>query len=382
MPTSPETTAQPGPSGRGPRHAPVVVIGGGQAGLAVGYHLRRAGLAPEEEVVVLDDAPSPGGAWPHMWDSLRLFSPAEHSSLPGWRMPATRDGFPRAEHVVDYLTRYEERYGLGVRRPVRVTAVHRGAPDAPRYRLETTEGPWTAEAVVSTTGTWRRPFWPRYSGQETFRGHQLHAADYREPSALAGRHVVVVGGGNSAAQLLAEVSTVASTTWVTPRPPRFLPDEVDGRALFEIATRRAVALARGETDDGGVGGLGDVVVVPSVMEARSRGVLQARPLPGEITREGLRWPDGHEEQADVVLWCTGFRPDLGHLAPLRLTRHDGVPRTTGTEVVGEPGLHLLGYGDWTGPASATLVGVGRPAKDAARAVVEHLRGGQPKRPEM
>ncbi len=352
-----------------------MVVGGGQAGLAVGYHLRRAGLVPQEEVVILDDAAAPGGAWPHMWDSLRLFSPAEHSSLPGWRMPSTRDGFPRAEHVVDYLTRYEERYGLAVRRPVRVTAVHRGAPGAPRFRLQTTDGPWTAEAVVSTTGTWRRPFWPRYPGQETFRGVQIHAADYREPSALAGQHVVVVGGGNSAAQLLAEVSTVASTTWVTPRPPRFLPDEVDGRALFEIATRRAVALARGEDDDGGVGGLGDVVVVPSVREARGRGVLEARPLPSEITPEGLRWPDGQEQRADVILWCTGFRPDLGHLAPLRLARRDGVPLTTGSAVVGEPGLHLLGYGDWTGPASATLVGVGRPAKDAAQAVVEHLRSG-------
>jgi len=350
------------------------VVGAGQAGLSAAYYLRRAGLVPYDGYVVLDGEPSPGGAWRRGWPSLRLFSPSQYSSLPGWPMPVWPDGPPPAGHVVDYLARYEQRYDLPVVRPVVVTGVHAtdecSGEQRPRYRVETTGGTWTAEAVLSATGTWERPFWPSYPGQRDYAGQQLHTADYRGPDGFAGQHVVVVGGGNSAAQLLAEISTVATTTWVTPRPPRFLPDDVDGRVLFDVATARAAALARGEADDGGAGGLGDVVVVPSVLDARRRGALAAEPPFARLTRTGVAWADGRTVDADAVVWCTGFRPALTHLSPLRLPRRDGHPVTDGTRVPGLPGLHLLGYGDWTGPGSATLIGVGR----TARAAVEDLLG--------
>jgi putative flavoprotein involved in K+ transport len=185
--------------------------------------------------------------------------------------------------------------------------------------------------------------------------------------------VVVVGGGNTGAQLLAELSEVATTTWVTLRPPRFLPDDVDGRALFAVATARRRALDAGDADPGGVASLGDVVMVPPVRAARGRGVLVALPMFERLTEGGVAWADGTEQPADVVLWCTGFRPDLGHLAPLGLRGPDGRIEVSGTRAVAEPRLHLVGYGDWTGPGSATLIGVGRTAREAVAEITAALR---------
>jgi putative flavoprotein involved in K+ transport len=128
--------------GRPPHHVDVAVVGAGQAGLAAAYYLRRAGLAPQTGYVVLDANPTPGGAWQHLWPSLRLFSPAEYSSLPGWLMPTPASaGFPPAEHVVDYLTRYEQRYQLPVHHGTRVSQVCRADADPQgRLLLHTTNG--------------------------------------------------------------------------------------------------------------------------------------------------------------------------------------------------------------------------------------------------
>jgi thioredoxin reductase len=349
------------------REVEVVVVGGGQAALSVGYYLRRAGRVAADDYVLLDGASEPGGSWSQMWPSLRLFSPAAYSSLPGWPMPPWADGFPPADHVRSYLAAYEARYDLRVQRPVTVEAVHPGSGSA-RFEVVTNKGTWRTANVVSATGTWRRPFWPMYPGADTFAGTQIHTVHYAGPEPFRGQRVVVVGGGNSAAQILAEVSTVAATTWVTTTPPRFLPDEVDGRALFDAATARAKALAAGATDPGGVAALGDIVMVPPVFDARSRGVLHARPMFDRLDPAGIAWADGSRQDVDAVIWCTGFRPALNHLRTLALPLVDGHPRTDGTRCIDQPGLYLVGYGDWTGPATATLIGVGR----SARTTVEHL----------
>lgn len=354
-------------------HVDVAVVGGGQAGLATAYHLRRAGLVPGREVVVLDAETWPGGAWQHMWEGLRLFSPSGYSSLPGWMMPRWDDeagGLPTRDHVVDYLTRYEERYALDVRRSHRVSAVTRGG-DGDRLRVRAGRLELDARHVVSTTGTWSQPFWPTYPGARDFRGRQLHASQYRRPEDLAGQRVVVVGGGNSGAQVLAELAEVADTTWVTSRPPRFLPDDVDGRALFAAATARVAALREGR-EHRGVGGLGDIVVVDGVRRARDRGHLRARPIFARLTATGVAWPDGSQVEADAIVWCTGFRPALRHLRTLGLHDRRGHVALEGTRVTAEPRLHLVGYGDWTGAASATLLGVGRSARDTAAEISEQL----------
>ncbi|MFN2319870.1 MAG: hypothetical protein ABR500_09340 [Dermatophilaceae bacterium] len=163
---------------------------------------------------------------------------------------------------------------------------------------------------------------------------------------------------------------MAHTTWVTTRPPRFLPDDVDGRVLFATARARITALQEGRAH-AGVAGLGDVVMVASVREARQRGALDAQPMIARLTPTGVEWADGSRQQADAVIWCTGFRPALRHLHSLDLRRPGGtvvVGGPSGTQVLDEPRLHLVGYGDWTGPASATLAGVGPSAKATAAAI--------------
>jgi putative flavoprotein involved in K+ transport len=184
--------------------------------------------------------------------------------------------------------------------------------------------------------------------------------------------VIVVGGGNSGAQIAADLAYDTDLTWVTQRPPRFLADDIDGRALFDAATARRRALDEGRTDTGGVASLGDIVAVPPVREARDRGLLKASPMFTRLIPGGVEWADGTRTEADAIIWCTGFRPALSHLAPLRLRGRRGHIPTDGTRALGEARLHLLGYGDWTGPASATLIGVGRTARDAAAQIAELL----------
>lgn len=214
------------------QHTDVVVIGGGQAGLAAGYHLRRQGL----DFVVLDAQAAPGGAWQHTWDSLHLFSPAAFSSLPGRLMPPQPGKeYPDAGHVVAYLNDYEKRYDLPVQRAVRVIGVH---DDGRLLRVETDSGTWRARAVISATGMWWRPFLPAVPGREDFEGRQLHTVSYRRPQDFAGQRVIVVGGGNSGAQIAADLAHDTELTWVTQRPPRYLADDIDGRALFDAATAR------------------------------------------------------------------------------------------------------------------------------------------------
>lgn len=185
-----------------------------------------------------------------------------------------------------------------------------------------------------------------------FAGRQLHAADHSTPADFAGQHVAVVGGGNSAAQVLAQVSAV------------------DGRVLFATARARIEALEQGR-EHAAVGGLGDIVMVASVKDARARGVLEARVMFAALDRGGVVWADGARQDCDAVIWCTGFRPALQHLRPLGLRTHDGripVGGPSGTAALAEPRLHLVGYGDWTGPASATLAGVGPSARATAAAL--------------
>lgn len=344
----------------------VVVVGGGQSGLAVGYFLRRAGLDFE----ILDASERPGGAWPAAWDSLRLFSPAQWSSLPGWPMPSVPEGYPHRDHVVTYLAAYEQRHGMPVRRPVRVEAVQDGGE---RLLVRSDHGPCAALAVVSATGTWSKPFTPDYPGGKEFCGRQVHSAFYRSPEDFVGQRIIVVGGGNSGAQILAEVSNVADARWVTPVPPSFLPDEVDGRVLFERATARWKARQEGREPDVPPGGLGDVVMVPSVREARDRDVLRSvRPFV-RFEADGVVWPDGSRSRVDAVIWCTGFRPALDHLAPLGALEPDGRVAVTDTgRSVREPRLWLIGYGDWTGTALATLAGVTRAARTAVQEIQDAL----------
>ena len=239
---------------------------------------------------MLDANERPGGSWQHLWPSMRLFSPPSFSSLPGWMMPAADRDYPPATHVVDYLARYGRRYELPVLRGRPVTSVTRVDDDPRGALLVSTGAAGDSRGVMARADGRLRdrhvgtPLVPRYPGTESFAGRQRHSFDYRGPEPYAGRRVVLVGGGNTAAQLIAEISLVADTTWVTLRPPKFLPDDVDGRVLFDVATARRRALDAGERDPGGVAGLGDVVMIEAVRDARDRGVLEAEAMFERITR--------------------------------------------------------------------------------------------------
>jgi cation diffusion facilitator CzcD-associated flavoprotein CzcO len=350
----------------------VVIVGGGQAALAIAYYLRRTA----HSFVVLDDGTAPGGAWRNTWRSLRLFSPAQWSSLPGRLMPGGTSCYPTRDEALAYLAEYETRYAVPVVRPVRVLAVT--ANDTDHLRVHTdASGDWLARAVVSATGTWSMPNVPVLPGQSRYRGTILPSARYASPEMFDGRRVVVVGGGNSGAQIVADLFERASVTWATLVPPTFLPDDVDGRYLFGEASARYRALI-----EAGAAlpprTLGDIVIVESVRRARDLGALRAVPMFTAFFDNGVVWPDARRTEEDAVIFATGFRPALAHLTSLGLIEPNGRIRVRGTRSVGEPRLWLVGYGDWTGYASATLIGVGRTARATVDEIVAMLgdaRGG-------
>jgi putative flavoprotein involved in K+ transport len=346
----------------------VVVIGGGQSGLAVGYYLRRTGLS----FTILDMEIGPGGAWQHMWNSLRLFSPAQWSSLPGIIMNGGADYYPTRNETIDYIAKYEEKYDLPVRRPVQVINIRKTASG---FHLETSDGDYYAKVIVSATGSFRNPYIPAFPGIKQFKGKVIHASEYHAAEEFRNKTVAIVGEGNSGAQILAEVSKVASTLWITQKEPRFLPDHIDGRYLFDAASQMYQAKLQGKSYQ--PPSLGDIVMVPRVREARENGALQhsVRPFKN-FTAHGLQWNDGHEEKIDVVIFCTGFRADLRHLNNLSIVNEDGRVPTTETKAIVLDGLWMVGYGNWTGFASATLIGVGRSAKATVEQISEFISAVQ------
>lgn len=348
----------------------VVVIGGGQAGLSAAYHLRERGLAPGRGFVVLDASPAPGGAWQFRWPGLTLGTVNRVHDLPG--MPfsdviGAGEGHVQASVAVPrYFAAYERAFDLPVSRPVRVTLVRdRGE----RLRVETDRGDLSARGVINATGTWETPYIPAYPGADRFRGRQLHTRDYRTAGEFAGQHVVIVGGGISALQLLDEISRVTTTTWVTRRPPEFREGPFDaeaGRAAVALVEERV----RGGLPPGSVVSVTGLPVTPAVEAMRARGVLGRLPMFSEITEDGVRWADGAERRADVILWCTGFRSSLDHLAPLGLRDPAGGIVMTGrlaTQVARDPRVHLVGYGP-----SASTIGANRAGRAAASELMTFL----------
>ncbi|MFJ6795384.1 FAD-dependent oxidoreductase [Streptomyces sp. NPDC091268] len=344
----------------------VVVVGAGQAGLSGAYHLARAGI----DHVVLDHSPRPGGAWQFRWPSLTYGKVHGMHSLPGMELTGADPLRPSAEVIGGYFAAYEEHFGLHVRRPVDVTAVREGP--AGRLLVESTAGAWSARALINATGTWDRPFWPRYPGQELFRGRQLHTANYPGPQEFAGARVVVVGGGTSAVQHLLEVAEVAArTTWVTRRPPVFRDGgfgEAEGRAAVALVEER---VRRGLPPQSVVSVTG-LPLNEAVRAGLASGVLDRRPMFERLTTTGAAWADGRRVEADVILWATGFRAAIDHLAPLRLREPGGGIRVEGTRAVRDERVHLVGYGP-----SASTVGANRAGAAATRAVRRLLAAGAP-----
>ena len=348
----------------------IVVVGAGQAGLSAAYHLKRLGLAPNRGFVVLDRSPAPGGAWQFRWPSLTLRTVNALHDLPGLRLADVVDPgateVRASEAVPRYFAEYERTFQLPVYRPVTVAVV---CDRDGRLVVESDRFDVSARGLVNATGTWEAPYIPEYPGAARFRGRQLHTRDYRTPDEFAGLHVVIVGGGISAIQLLDEISRVTTTTWVTRRPPEFRAgpfDEEAGRAAVKLVEERV----RRGLPPASVVSVTGIPVTPAVEAMRARGVLHRLPMFSDIVEDGVRWPDGTVVRADVILWCTGFRSALDHLAPLLLREPSGGIVMTGrlaTQVAKDPRVHLVGYGP-----SASTIGANRAGRAAATELMAYL----------
>ena len=349
----------------------IVVIGAGQAGLSAAYHLKREGIEPGKGFVVLDDEFGSGGAWQHRWDTLTLSNVNGINDLPGLAFDAVVDkddkGLQANVALPKYYEQYEKTFDLPVIRPIRVTEVieRKG-----RFLIHTNGVQFSARGIINATGTWKTPNCPKYPGWEKFKGRQLHTGDYHGPEEFRGKHVIIVGAGISAVQLLGEISKVTSTTWVTRRPPDFRHYEFNP----ELG-REAVAMVEERVRQGlppkSVVSVTGLPITPAIEEMLNSGKLDRLPMFDEITENGVRWNDGTTMDADVIFWNTGFRHSLDHLAHLNLVTEDGGVGMAGqlaTQVAKDPRIHLTGYGP-----SASTIGANRAGRAAARELIDFLQ---------
>ncbi|SCG56472.1 putative flavoprotein involved in K+ transport [Micromonospora echinaurantiaca] len=356
-----------------PRTEPVVIVGGGQSGLAAA----RAGLTAGLRPVVLHAGVEPVGSWPDYYDSLTLFSPARYSALPGLDFGGDPERYPSRDEVVAYLRRYAAGLDADVRTGVRVTAV-RSRPDG-GYLVHTDAGDELAAAgVVAASGSFGNPYLPVLPSQERYAGELCHVADYRRPDPYAGRRVVVVGAGNSAVQVAHELAGYADVTLATRAPVRFLPQRIRGRDLHHwLRVTGADLLPRPV--------LTRLVRHAAVLDtgiyrdAIAAGAPARRAMFTAFTDDGVVWSDGRTERVDAVVFATGYRPHLDYLAPLG-TLDRGLPRQRAGISTTHPGLGYLGLEFQRSFSSNTLRGVGRDAAYVTAALAAHVSGRSRRRP--
>jgi putative flavoprotein involved in K+ transport len=334
----------------------VIVIGAGQAGLALGHHLAARGA----DFLLFDAAPEIGHSWRTRWDSLRLFSPARYDALPGLPFPAPADSHPSKDDVADYLQAYARHFALPVRLNSPVLRLHRG--DDAWFAVVTPTETLRARQVVVATGPFQTPHVPAIADQLDPRVLQLHSAEYRNPAQLAaGARVLVVGAANSGLQIAAELAGRCAVTVAVGSKPPELPQRIAGRDLFfwltkagfftvPASSRLARRLRR----------RGDLVIGTRSRVLRRQGV-GFRPRLTGFAGLTARFADGSGAPVDAVIWATGYRPDHSWLDVPGVVV-DGRVRQDGG-VTDVPGLYFLGLPWQTSRGSALLGFVGA---DAAR----------------
>jgi putative flavoprotein involved in K+ transport len=346
-----------------------IVVGGGQAGLSVGYHLAKRGLP----FVILDANDRIGGAWRNRWDSLRLFTPGRYSALPGMPFPGIPHVFPSKDEVADYLEAYASRFELPVRTGVRVDRLTR---DGDRFELSAGERRFEADNVVVAMATHQVPWVPPVAGELDPRVVQLHSADYRNPSQLREGGILVVGVGNSGAEIAVELAG-SHRTWLAGREAGHVPVKIDGfvaryvfqPVLFGLIGHYVL------TVDTPIGrrvrpkllSHGAPLVRVRAKDLAAAGVERVPRVVG--VRGGL--PMLEDERAldvDNVIWCTGFRPDLSWIDLHVIEDDQREPRHHRGIVDSEPGLYFVGLFFLYAMSSGFFRGVGRDAEHVVKAI--------------
>jgi putative flavoprotein involved in K+ transport len=333
----------------------VIIIGAGQAGLALGHFLQRR----RARFLLLDAGPEIGHSWRNRWDSLRLFSPARYDSLPGLPFPASAaDAHPSKDDVADYLQAYAHRFALPVRLNSPVLRLHR--TDDGCFAVTTPTETLHARQVVVATGPFQAPHIPAVADQLDPLVPQVHSAEYRNPAQLpAGGRVLVVGAANSGLQIAAELANRCAVTVAVGSKPPELPQRIAGRVLFfwlttagfftvPASSRIARRLRR----------RGDLVIGTRSRALRRRGV-DLRPRLTGFSGRTADFADGTTATVDAVVWATGYRPDYSWLHVPGVVVDGQVRHDTGVTDV--PGLYFLGLPWQTSRGSALLGFVGADA---------------------
>jgi putative flavoprotein involved in K+ transport len=313
--------------------AEVIVIGGGQAGLAAGYHLSRAGIP----FLILDAGTRAGESWRQRWDSLELFTPARYSSLPGLPFPGDPGHYPGKDEVAGYMQDYARAFALPIRHRTRVSSLEGSAGGG--YRLDTDSGRYAAAQVIVATGAYQQPRIPAIAAGLSSQVTQLHSAAYRNPAQIPGQTVLVVGAANSGAQIAADLAA-AHQVWLSRGTPiRRLPRRILGIPIHSLGDHLGLVPApfdtwRGRTQRG------DLLVGPSLRQlARRHGIR----LAGRATRaqgQTVTFADGQDLEVSAVVWATGYRSDYSWIH-LPVLGPDGIPRHQ-RGVTESSGLYFLG----------------------------------------
>ncbi len=334
----------------------VIVVGGGQAGLAIGYFLARQG----RRFTILEAADAPAAAWRARWDSLRLFTPARYSSLPGLPFPGDPDSYPRRDEVAAYLTDYARHFDLPVALGTRVRSIRRANHG---YVVESDGATYEADQVVVATGPFQEPLIPSVAGRLDPGLVQLHSSSYRSPRDVPAGPVLVVGGGNTGFQIAAELAGTHEVhlsigSRQTPLPQRLL-----GRDLFRYLEATGLM---GKTVASRIGQRmkeRDTLIGSSPRSIRRQGV-KLHPRATEAAGSEIAFADGTRLAPASVIWATGFRTDHSWIdAPVF---DDGGQVAHERGVTASPGLYLLGQ-QWQHTRGSALLGW---VKDDA----EHIAG--------
>ena len=339
-----ETAAAAG--GRGDDTVDVIVVGAGQAGLAIGWYLARLGLRFQ----VLEASAELGQSWRSRWDSLTLFTPAQYDALPGMPFPAPADTYPTKGPVADYLQAYADAFRLPVRLSARVTSLSRSGDG---FEVRTADETFSARRVVVATGPFQVPFVPPAAGGLDSAVTQLHSADYHNPQALPDGPVLVVGGGNSGLQIVEELSASRRVDVSIGTSPPMLPQRLAGRDLFWWLTRLGLMRVPAESRLGRrVQARGEFVIGTSRRHLKRTGVTFRPRLVGADGRT-VRFADGSTLDVGVVLWATGYRSDYSWISIPGVVRNGRVAHRRGVTDV--PGLYFLGL-SWQHTRGSALLG--------------------------